>query len=79
MAWTDFVLEIEGEELAAHSPAEASPVFAAMLDPGQGKGRAIIQLPAAVGRAFVRFIYLEEMEEGIMQEEVVARREVRGR
>jgi len=79
MAWTDFILEFEGEELACHRLilAGASPVFAAMLEPASKhreavEGRAVIQLPAAVGRAFVRFLYLEEMEEGILQEEVVS-------
>ena len=61
MAWTNFVLEFEGEELACHRVilAGASPVLAAMLEPANEhreavEGRAVIQLPAAVGRAFVR-------------------------
>jgi len=79
MAWTNFVLEFEGEELACHRLilAGASPVLAAMLEPASQhreaeEGRAVIQLPAAVGRAFVRYIYLEEIEEVILKEEVVA-------
>ena len=59
MAWTDFILEFEGEELAVHRVilGGASPVLAAMVE-NQHKeareGRAVIPLPAAVGRAFVR-------------------------
>ena len=59
MAWTDYILEFEGEELACHRLilAGASPVLAAMLENNHREaveGRAVIQLPAAVGRAFVR-------------------------
>ena len=59
MSWTDFVLEFEGEELACHRLilAGASPVLAAMLENNHREaveGRAVFQLPAAVGRAFVR-------------------------
>jgi len=79
MAWTDFILEFEGEELACHRNilAGASPVFAAMLEPASQfieaeEGRAVIKLPAAVGRAFLRYIYLEDIEEEILKEEVIA-------
>jgi len=77
MSWTDFTLEFEGEELTVHRVilAGASPVLAAMLENQHREareGRAVIQLPASVGRAFVRYIYLEELEEGILKEEVVA-------
>jgi len=76
MSWTDFTLEFEGGELACHRLvlAGASPVLAAMLENQHREareGRAAIDLPAAVGRAFVRYIYLEEIEEGILKEEVV--------
>ena len=59
MAWTDYILEFEGEELACHRLilAGASPVLAAMLENNHREameGRAVIELPAAVGRAFVR-------------------------
>ena len=59
MAWTDFTLVFEGEDVACHKVilAGASTVFAAMLENDHQEareGRAIIQLPAAVGRAFVR-------------------------
>ena len=59
MSWTDFILEFDGEELAVHRVilAGASPVLAAMLENQHREakeGRAVIQLPAAVGRAFVR-------------------------
>ena len=59
MSWTDFILEFEGEELAVHRVilAGASPVLAAMLENQHREareGRAVIELPAAVGRAFVR-------------------------
>ena len=61
MAWTDFALVFEGEELACHRLilAGASRVLAAMLEPASQhreavEGRAVIQLPAAVGRAFLR-------------------------
>jgi len=79
MAWTDFALVFEGEELACHRLilAGASRVLAAMLEPASQhkeavEGRVVIQLPAAVGRAFLRFIYLEEIEDDILTEEVVA-------
>ena len=59
MSWTDFTLEFEGEELTVHRVilAGASPVLAAMLENQHREareGRAVIQLPASVGRAFVR-------------------------
>ena len=61
MAWTDFALVFEGEELVCHRLilAGASRVLAAMLEPASQhreavEGRAVIQLPAAVGRAFIR-------------------------
>ena len=50
MAWTVFILECEGEELACHRDilAGASPVFAAMLEPASQfieaeEGRAVIK------------------------------------
>jgi len=77
MSWTNFTLVFDEEELACHKVilAGASPVFAAMLENEHREareGRATIQLPAAVGRAFLRYIYLEELEEDILKDEVVA-------
>ena len=59
MAWTDFTLEFEGEELAVHRVilAGASPVLAAMVRNQHieaKEGKAVIPAAAAVGRAFVR-------------------------
>ena len=61
MAWTDFTLVFEGEELACHRLilAGTSRVLAAMLEPASQhreavEDRVVIQLPAAVGRAFLR-------------------------
>jgi len=76
MEWTDFILEFEGEEVACHKVilAGASPVLGAMLRNDlheAAKGRATIQLSAVVGKAFVRFMYLEEVEEDLLKQEVV--------
>jgi len=65
MARSDFILEFDGEELPCHTLilAGASPVLAAMLENNHRE---------ALGRAFLRYIYLEEIVEEIMKEEVVA-------
>ena len=59
MAWTDFTLEFEGGEVACHKVilAGASPVLGAMFRNEHreaASGRAVIQLSAAIGKAFVR-------------------------
>jgi len=77
MEWADFILEFEGEEVACHKVilAGASPVLGAMVRnelQEAAKGKAAIKLSAVVGKAFVRFMYLEEVEEDLLKREVVA-------
>jgi len=77
MAWTDFSVVFEGEEVRCHRfvLAGVSPVFAAMMrneHQEAAEARAVIQLPAVIGKAFIRFMYLEEVEEGLLEQEVVA-------
>jgi len=81
-AWTDFTLEFIGEEVACHRIilGGASPVFAAMFENQHREaleGRAVIQLSATplsakVGRAFVRYLYLGETDEELLEQEVEA-------
>jgi len=75
MELADFALVFEGEEVACHKVilAGASPVLSAMvrnLDEAV-EGKSVIQLPAAIGRAFVRYIYLEVVDEDHLKEEAV--------
>jgi len=81
-AWTDFTLEFGGEEVACHRIilGGASPVFAAMFENQHREaleGRAVTQLSttqlsAEVGRAFVRYLYLGEIDEELLEQEVEA-------
>ena len=59
MAWSDFSLVFEGEEVRCHRVvlAGVSPVLAAMMKNEHkeaAEARSIIQLPAIIGKAFIR-------------------------
>ena len=73
MAYTDFTLVFEGEEVPCHKNilAAASPLLEAMVENKEKEAiesKANIKLSAEVGRAFVRFIYTGEVPEDIIKE-----------
>ena len=74
MAWPDFTLVFEGEEVPCHKEvlAAASSVFEAMVGNNHKEaieGKANIKISADVGRAFVRYIYTEDVERDVMKEQ----------
>ena len=77
MAWPDFTLVFEGEEVPCHKEvlAAASSVFEAMVKNNHKEaieGKANIKISAEVGRAFVRYIYTEDVERELMKEQASA-------
>ena len=70
----DFVLIFSGLEVPCHKHvlSAASPVFAAMVENEHREAienKANIEVSPEVGRAFIRFLYTGELEEGILKEE----------
>ena len=77
MAWPDFTLVFEGGEVPCHKEvlAAASSVFEAMVGNNHKEaieGKANIKISAEVGRAFVRYIYTEDVERELMKEQASA-------
>ena len=77
MARTDFILVFEGEEVPCHKIvlAAASPVLEAMVENNHRESiesKANMKLSAEVGRAFVKFIYTEEVQEDLLKEHASA-------
>ena len=77
MARTDFTLIFEGEEVPCHKHilAAASPVLEAMVENKHREAiesKANIKLSAEVGRAFLRYIYVGEVQEDLLKEHTSA-------
>ena len=77
MAWPDFTLVFEGEEVPCHKEVLAAvfSVFEAMVGNNHKEaieGKANIKISADVGRAFVRYIYTEDVERELMKEQASA-------
>ena len=73
MAYTDFTLVFEGEEIPCHKHilAAASPLLEDIMENKEKvaiESKANIKLSAEVGRAFVRFIYTGEVIEDVFKE-----------
>ena len=74
---TNFTLVFQGAEVPCHKHvlAAASPVFKAMVGNQHLESiesKANIELSEEVGRAFVKFIYTGELEEGMLKEHTIA-------
>ena len=77
MQRSDFTMVFSGAEVPCHKNvlAAASPVFEAMVENQHLEAiesKAEIELTEEVGRAFVKFIYTGDLEEGILKEHAVA-------
>ena len=77
MARTDFILVFEGQEVPCHKHvlAAASPVLEAMVENKHREAiesKANIKLSAEVGRAFLRYIYVGEVQEDLLKEHTSA-------
>ena len=73
----NFALVFKGAEVGCHKQvlAAASPVFEAMVENQHLEAiesKANIELSEEVGRAFVKFIYTGELEEGFLKEQALA-------
>ena len=77
MSGADFTLVFEGEEVPCHKIvlAAASPVLEAMVENKHREAiesKANIKISAEVGRAFLRYIYVGEVQEDLMKEHTSA-------
>jgi len=77
MTRPDFTLVFEGGEVPCHKEvlAAASSVFEAMVGNNHKEaieGKANIKISGDVGRAFVRYIYTEDVERDLMKEQASA-------
>ena len=77
MQGSDFTIVFNGVNVPCHKLvlAAASPVFEAMVENQHLEAiesKAEIELTEEVGRAFVKFIYTGDLEEGILKEHTVA-------
>ena len=77
MERTDFTLVFDGHEVPCHKHilAAASPVLRAMVENQHVEAitsKANIELSEEVGRAFVRFIYTGNMDEGLLKDQAPA-------
>ena len=77
MQGSDFTIVFNGVNVPCHKLvlAAASPVFEAMVENQHLEAiesKAEIELTEEVGRAFVKFIYTGDLEEGILKEHAVA-------
>ena len=77
MERTDFTLVFDGHEVPCHKHilAAASPVLKAMVENQHAEAitsKANIELSEEVGRAFVRFIYTGNMDEGLLKDQAPA-------
>ena len=77
MQGSDFTIVFNGVNVPCHKHvlAAASPVFEAMVENQHLEAiesKAKIELTEEVGRAFVKFIYTGDLEEGILKEHTVA-------
>ena len=77
MERTDFTLVFDGHEVPCHKHilAAASPVLRAMVENQHAEAitsKANIELSEEVGRAFVRFIYTGNMDEGLLKDQAPA-------
>ena len=77
MTRTDFAFVFEGTEVPCHKIvlAAASPALEAMVENKHREaieGRANMKLSAEVGRAFIQFVYTEQVPEDIMKEHALA-------
>ena len=77
MQGSDFTIVFNGVNVPCHKHvlAAASPVFEAMVENQHLEAiesKAKIELTEEVGRAFVKFIYTGDLDEGILKEHAVA-------
>ena len=77
MQGSDFTIVFNGANVPCHKHvlAAASPVFEAMVENQHLEAiesKAEIELTEEVGRAFVKFIYTGDLDEGILKEHAVA-------
>ena len=77
MKGANFTLIFKGEEVPCHKQvlAAASPVFEAMVENQHLEAiesKANIELTAEVGRAFVKYVYTGELENGLLKDQAWA-------